>query len=176
MPITQDDLVRTLISERLKILSYIRAIVRRQDLVEDVFQNVSILALQKQAEINDEQHFLKWLRLTARFEAMNAIRKMAVREQLLDHRVLDAIEHHWARRDVVPDSAVARVLDECLKRLPADKQRIVHERYGSGRSVVELAGQLGRQAGALYMTISRIHRILADCVRRRLGEQGVHYG
>ncbi len=176
MPIEQDQLVRTLIAERVKILAYIRAIVRREDLAEDVFQNVSILAVRRQAEIVDEEHFLKWLRRTARFEAMNLVRKTGTHERMLDQAVLESLEDHWARRDTLADSETAGALEECLKRLSPDKLRIIRERYGSGRSVGEVAAVLGRRVNSLYVAISRIHRLLADCVRRRLGDRGVDYG
>jgi RNA polymerase sigma-70 factor, ECF subfamily len=176
MAIGQDQLVRILIAERAAILAYIRSIVRREDLAEDIFQEVSIRAVRKQEEILDPAHFLKWLRITARLEAMNVLRKTRTRTLSLNDDVLDALERCWDRHDHESDGSMAQALDECLKKLSPQHLRIIHERYGSGRKVGEVAGLLGRQVNSLYVTISRIHRGLADCIRRRVAETGADRG
>jgi len=64
MAIDQETLVVLLLRERIKLLAYIRAIVRDEHLAEDVFQETSALAVRKRAEIQDGQHFLAWMRRT----------------------------------------------------------------------------------------------------------------
>lgn len=171
MAIHQDQLIRLLIAERARVLAYIRSIVRREDLAEDVYQEVSIRAVNKRDEIEDELHFRKWVRVAARFEALNAVRKVRVRELILEDRVLDELEHHWDRHAGGPDddARAADALDACLSALSPAARDLVRERYEAGRSVGELAQRLKRPVESLYVTISRIHRALADCVSRRLG-------
>ncbi|MDB5297675.1 MAG: hypothetical protein JWO31_3658 [Phycisphaerales bacterium] len=171
MPIHQDQLIRLLISERARVLAYIRSIVRREDLAEDVFQEVSIRAVNKQAEIEDEVHFQKWVRVAARFEALNAVRKVRVRDLVLEYRVLDELEQEWDRHDgdaAGNDARRADALADCLASLSPAARDIVRQRYEGGRSVTDVAKRLRRPVDSLYVTISRIHRALADCVTRRL--------
>jgi RNA polymerase sigma-70 factor len=168
LAIPQEQLVRLLIAERGKVLAYIRSIVRGEHMAEDVFQDVSMLAIRKQHEINDEAHFLKWMRTAARLEALNAIRKARVRELSLDDQVLQDLEAQWARYDDDSDSRASAALAECITRLSPAAQRIIRERYESGRSVTDLARLMGRQVNSLYVAISRIYRTLSDCVARRM--------
>ena len=167
MPIQQDQLIRLLIAERGKVLAYIRSIVRREELAEDVFQDISITAINKRDEIRDETHFLKWVRVAARLEALNAVRKARVRELTLDDRVLDDLEGHWDRHDDERNTRVSAALEECISALSPAAQRIIRERYEAGRSVGEVAKAMGRQVDSLYVAISRIYRTLADCIARR---------
>jgi RNA polymerase sigma-70 factor (ECF subfamily) len=167
LPISQDQLVRLLIAERGKVLAYIRSIVRGEHLAEDVFQDVSIVAIRKFGEISDEAHLLKWIRTTSRLEALNAVRKARAREMTLDDRVLNDLEAHWDRYDEDSDSRIRAALDECLATLSPAAQRIIRERYESGRSVGELARMMGRPVEGLYVAISRIYRTLSACVTHR---------
>jgi RNA polymerase sigma-70 factor (ECF subfamily) len=176
LPVLQDQLVRLLISERGKVLAYIRSIVRSEHLAEDVFQDISILAIRKQNEIQNEVHFLKWVRTASRLEALNAVRKAKVRELTLDDKVLDDLESGWDRHDDDPDARVRTALDECLAGLSPAAQRILRERYESGRSVGELAKIMGRQVDGLYVAISRIYRTLSDCVTRRTRSPELRHG
>ncbi len=169
MPIAQDQLIRLLIAERSKVLAYIRSIVRREHLAEDVFQDVSMLAIRKQDEIQDELHFLKWIRKASRLEALNALRRTRARELSLDDKVLDDLESQWEHYDDESGTRVSEALDQCLAALPPAAQRIIRERYESGRSVTDLAKLMGRQVDSLYVAISRIYRALSDCLVRRLG-------
>lgn len=162
--------MRLLIAERGKVLAYIRSIVRREHLAEDVFQEISILALRKQADIHDEGHFLRWVRTAARLEAMNAVRRAKRRELTLDDGVLDDLESHWQQHDAAPDARRSAALAECMSQLSPAAQRLVRERYESGRSVIELAKGMGRPVDSLYVAISRIYRTLSDCVSRRMRE------
>lgn len=176
MPILQEQLVRLLIAERGKVLAYIRSIVRREDLAEDVFQEVSLRAIQKQQEINDEAHFLKWVRVASRLEAMNALRRLPSRGLALEDDVLEQLEATWDRYERTPDARLSAALDACLGRLSPAAQRIIRERYESGRSVGDLAKAMGRQVESLYVAISRIHRSLADCMGRRAARTEVRHG
>lgn len=171
MPIGQDQLIRLLIADRSKVLAYIRSIVRSEHLAEDVFQDVSMLAIRKQDEIADEMHFMKWVRKASRFEALNVLRRTRSREMSLDDQMLDDLESHWQHYDDESGTRVSEALDKCLAALPPGAQRIIRERYESGRSVTELAKLMGRRLDSLYVAISRIYRALSDCLLRRLGPQ-----
>ncbi len=54
MALEQATVVRILMAERSKLLAYIWSIVRDEHAVEDVFQEVSILAVEKCGQITDE--------------------------------------------------------------------------------------------------------------------------
>ena len=75
MAIDQETLMRLLTSEEGKFRAYTWQIVRDDHVVEEVVQDMAVLALQKCSQINDPGHFPAWARRTCRNLAMDAIRK-----------------------------------------------------------------------------------------------------
>lgn len=174
MPIDQDTMLRTLLSDRARVLAYIRSIVRRHELAEDIFQDVCVLALEKRDTIVDEQHLAAWLRTAARLRAMNVLRKKQTHQRTLDESVLDRIEQQWKRHDD-SGSDLAEMLGGCLNRLSAKARQLIQARYGDGLTVAQIADRDARPVSSLYVALSRVHAALADCVFRvNAGRKALH--
>jgi RNA polymerase sigma-70 factor (ECF subfamily) len=148
-------------------LAYIRSIVRDSHLAEDIFQDVSIVALRKREEIIDETHFGAWVRRTARLEAMNVLRREQKRRVAPPAAVLDLLDNHWDNRDLEVARQRSEWLGECLDRLSDRASQLVRWRYVDGASPGQLAERLGRPINTIYVALTRIHRTLAECVRRK---------
>ena len=71
----RDSVVRLLVSERTKLLASIRAMDRDEHLAEDVFQDVSIVAVNKCEEIRDARAFPAWARQVAHYKALHILRE-----------------------------------------------------------------------------------------------------
>ena len=99
MSIEGKKLVRGLISHRTSLMAYILSIVRDDQLAEDIFQNISVLAYQKQKKIKDETHLLGWLRIAARQESLKALRQKSSERLMFNSSLLDLLESHWAKCD-----------------------------------------------------------------------------
>jgi RNA polymerase sigma-70 factor, ECF subfamily len=163
-----------LLRERVKLLAYITAIVRDDHLAEDVFQEVAVLAVRKRDEIRDDRHFLAWMRLTARHRALKVLRQRQ-HFLLLDEDLLDKLDEQWAERDASSASDLVDALAHCLEGLSPHARNLVRLRYADGISGMRLAEVVDRSLNTVYVTLSRIHRSLGDCIRQRLRE-GVSHG
>jgi RNA polymerase sigma-70 factor (ECF subfamily) len=166
-PIDQESLVSLLLRERVKLLAYIRAIVRDEHVAEDVLQEVAMLALRKRDEVRDGRHFLAWMRLAARHRALKALRQRE-RPLLLDEALLDRLDEHWAEHDPSPGADLLEALRQCLERLSPHARDLVELRYAEGFSGLRLAEVVNRSLNTVYVSLSRIHRSLGDCIRQRL--------
>src|SRR4051812_24664222 len=102
MAISRDTVVRLLLRERTKVLAFIYSILGDHQAAEDVFQDVSVLAIDRCGEIEGESHLLGWLRNAARFKALKARRQRRAQPVLLDDDVLDLIDGEWQRLDEQP--------------------------------------------------------------------------
>jgi len=172
MPIQEETLVLLLLRERSRLLAYVRAIVRDEHLAEDVFQEAAALAVRERERIQDRAHFLLWMRKTARYRALNALRQ---RQRLVfNDELLDQLEADWERTDAVPDAELADALHHCMGQLTPNNQHILKLRYGQGISGLRLAEALGRQLNAVYVALTRIHKALGECIRRRLESELAH--
>jgi len=167
MAIDHDTLLRTLLAERAKMLAYIRALVRRRETAEDVFQDVCVIALEKREQIIDATHLAAWLRTTARLRAMNVLRKLQNRQQSLNDSVLNSLDAVWEQHDATPASALADALNDCVQTLGEKARKLLQSRYADGLSVGQIARSINRPVNSLYVSLSRIHSALADCVFRR---------
>ena len=164
----QPTLVRQLVSERVKMLAYIQSLVLDEDLSEDVFQEVCMLAVKKSASIKSETHLLRWLRTSARFVAMNALQKRKQRHVSLDDGLIDVLETAWRKRDGNQISDLTESLRHCVELLPRTARRLIEQRYMESKDYNRLSVETGRPVASLYVTFSRILGTLNDCISARM--------
>ena len=164
----EQQLMRVLLNDRLRVIGYTMTMVRRLELAEDIFQEVCMLALKRRESITDEAHLHRWLRTTARNLAYNVLRKRQEHQLTLDDGILDSLESLWIKQDGHPASDMVEALRHCMELSPPASASLVRDRYVRGISYPQLAQILHRPVSSLYVTFSRIHAALADCIYNRL--------
>jgi RNA polymerase sigma-70 factor (ECF subfamily) len=167
MSVDQDHLVRLLLGHRAMLLGYLASFVRDAHLVEDVFQDVSLVILKKGAELADPAGFAPWARKIARFESLNALRKRGQAPRPLDAAALDLLDGQWRSGDA-SESPASDALEPCLRRLAPRARRLVELRYREGVSGRDLAARLAQPLNTVYVSLARVHRALSECIRGRL--------
>lgn len=168
MPISQEIMVRIMMRERPKVLSFIRAIVRDRHLAEDIYQEISIDALEHREEINDERHLQRWLRHVARNRSINTYRKQRKSPLIFNDTLVDTLEREWRDYDEVGTPQTLAALDKCIERLSPYARRLIELRYSEGLSGKKLADVVNRKTTTVYVAIARIHRALGNCIRHQL--------
>lgn len=176
MSLKQDTVIRLLLSARMSVIAYIRAIVRDYDLAEDVLQEVSILALTKYESIEDEQHFDGWIRRAARLESLAALRRRGGGPRPLSEDTLDLLDRTWTERTASGHADQIEALRYCLDRLSPRSKQIMRLRYEDGMKGSELSEVLQRPLNTIYVAVYRIHRALSECIRKRTAPEGVGNG
>jgi len=164
-------MVRALMTQRVKLFTYILSIVRDEHLAEDVLQEVSILALDRCGEIRDPACIPAWLRQAARFKALKAVSRHGRHPRTIDNEVLDLLEADWQEYDDTSTSSMTDMLRQCLSKLSPYARQIVQLRYGENLRSGQVAELLGRKAHTIYMALMRIHRELAGCMQRQMAHR-----
>jgi len=172
LPIDQEDLVVALLRERVKLLAYVTSIVHDKHLAEDIFQDVATLALRRRDEIRGGQHLLAWIRLAARRRALEVVRERERYLFLQDETLLDHLEEQWAEFDHASATDLTEALLGCLEEMSPYNKTLVKLRYVDGLKGVSLAEAVDRSVNTVYVALTRIHRSLRDCIRRRLSQGG----
>jgi RNA polymerase sigma-70 factor (ECF subfamily) len=167
-----DALVRVLIRDRAKLLGYIWAILRDHHLADDVFQDVTVLAIERAADFNDEGHLLLWSRKTARFKALEVLRGKPYRTMSLSEEVLDMLAQTWECADAMNTQDEAEYLKACVDQLTPRSQEILHLRYTEGLTGVQVAEAINVQVGSVYVALTRIYQTLEKCIQQRRVEAG----
>lgn len=167
MPVQNDVIVRVLMQQRAELIGYAWLVVGDPDAAEDVFQDVSVIAIRKSNEINDAEHLIRWLYQAIRLEGLKARRNRQTRIKSFSPEVLEALEQ--ARPDYhASESGQMSALRECVNALQGSSRVILEMRYGQNLKPAAIAQQTGKQIQTVYKTIARAHSALRDCVRQRL--------
>ncbi|HBO43109.1 MAG TPA: hypothetical protein DD670_04080 [Planctomycetaceae bacterium] len=172
MSLCQEEIIHCLFSDRAKLISYIRSIVLSQQTAEDIHQDVVIEALQKAETIVDTQHLLAWARQVAKLRAFNYLKRQKQHPRVLDPELLELLEPVWESESKTPGPAMMEALGECLKGLSPRSRELVDLRFGDELSGLQMSAKLGIKVPSVYMALSRVYRMLDDCVRRKLAETG----
>lgn len=164
---TSGPLVRQLLKHRTLLQAYLFAIVRDPHLTEDLFQEVSVILLEKSSDLGEVRDFWALAREVARREALAALRKRGRSHACLSPQALDAVERGF--QDVSLHEADRRdSLARCVEKLPGPWRRMVELRYWTNLSVSDVAARLSKTQNTVSVTLNRIRIQLADCVRQRL--------
>jgi RNA polymerase sigma-70 factor (ECF subfamily) len=170
-----NGIVRLLFRDRARLLGYVWAIVRDNHLADDVFQDVTVLAMERAAEINDEHHLSLWARRAARLKALEALRKRA-RTVPLDDDVMDLLAAEWDGDDACAIGEDVEHLRACIARLSPHAQTILGLRYVEEVNGARVAEVMQVKVQSVYVALARIHRALGDCIRRRRAKEGMPHG
>lgn len=146
------------------IRAYIRgARISRPEDVDEIVQEVSLIAWRKFDQLDDADEFPRWACVIARHHVLEFRRsrfrdRLVLNEKVFDlllEESLDETERHEAR---------LRQLERCLDELPPASRRLINAAYEPGASIDELARSAGKKANALYQQLWRLRKILRKCV------------
>src|SRR5258708_7678292 len=135
MGIGRDLVIREFQRDRFRLLAYIRALVGDPDLTEDIFQNVSVVVLQKAEEFIPCIDLQNWCRGIARNLVLRE-RKSARRLRTFDDdRIIDLVDAAFAENEdrewVEARRSLMRV---CMEQLAPPSRELINLRYVSGLS------------------------------------------
>jgi RNA polymerase sigma-70 factor (ECF subfamily) len=88
---------------------------------------------------------------------------------VFDVALLDQLADEYAATSDDPDVR-QRAFEDCLNDLPPRQRELLGTRYAPGSSVQEMAEHRGQSAGALSVTLSRIRKALANCIKAKLNK------
>jgi RNA polymerase sigma-70 factor (ECF subfamily) len=139
--------------------------------VEDLAQEVFIVAHGKLAEFDPARPFGPWLRGIAHHLLQNHRRKYR-----------PAAVGHDAELQAVADEGIERVhasggeegllgaMERCLEKLDSESRDLLRLRYGEALPLGDVGARLGKKHSAVTMWLHRVRLGLRDCIERRMAE------
>jgi len=164
------DFLRLWTKHERELRAFVRACVPRAGEVDEVMQEVSLVAWRKFSTLVEPAQFPKWACLIARYEILMARRRHARDRLVLDEDILEKLAEEGAEEMSLRHRQL-ELLDGCIAKLPRDRRDLALAAYAPGASIKELAGRLGRTEGALYQLLARIRQDLVQCVERSLARE-----
>ena len=164
----QETALRGILAEEPLLLGFVRAIVGSRTLAEDIFQDLVVLVMRKHAEIPNAAALPGWSRRAVRFLALKALEKRARERPVMDEELIALIERAVDEDGEPAADPYLSALGACREKLSAPARELLALRYEQGIPGEQIAERLGRPLNTVYVTISRLHRTLADCIRTRV--------
>ena len=166
-------LVAYLTCHQQRILAYIHALVPDPHDAQDVLQQTCLVICEKFHEFDPESDFVAWARQIAWWEVRAVRQRFARSKVLFDDDVLESIAKTAGMLTEESDSDWRLdALLRCLERLMPRDRDLVLARYEMGSDVGHAARRSGRSLQAAYKALTRIRKLLFDCVDSRVSGQG----
>ena len=165
---SHDDFVEMLSRHRGQLFGYIYALVRSLDDAEDIYQETAMVLWSKFREFEPDTNFLGWACAIARYRTANFLKSERRRRRHFSHAVQEELAVLQASINPADAGLQQEALADCMKRLPDGDRRLVKLCYGSRDSFREVAKRLGRSSQSVYDALSRIRRVLFECIDRTI--------
>ena len=172
MPVSSDLIMSVVMKSRPRLHGYAWVVTGDPDLAEDVLQEVSLLALQKADQINDETHLNGWLHETIRRQGLAARRKQLSQAVQLSSEVLSMLADVQVDLQNADHTQRVRALRHCIELLGGKSRDTLALRYGQNMKPADIADQTDRPVRSVYQMITRAHASLRDCVTNKLESEG----
>jgi RNA polymerase sigma-70 factor, ECF subfamily len=153
--------------------AFLRALGVEADWVDDLAQEVFLIAYRKQAQFENGKEFGRWLRGIARRVVANERRKEARHSRLLDAAMPDLMAAAQVRvEDLLengPDPIIL-ALNECVRVLPERGRTLLFRRYEKGDTAPALALVFNLSPDAVRQMLVRLRASVKRCVEAKLAE------
>ena len=172
-PTTPTDSFESMVREhQAGLRSYIRALGAQDAWVDDLAQEVFLVAYRRQGDFEPGADSGRWLRGIARNLVLNERRKNARRSRLLQESLVDVMDSEAAAgaERAIPAAQILHTLSECVNALPPRSRQLLERRYAENADSEALGRVFQLSAAAVRQTLMRTRQAVRRCIERKLGE------
>lgn len=155
----------------LSLRSYIATQVHTLDDIDDLAQEVLLVAYRGLGEFRRGDDFGAWLRGIARHKIYDHFRRTSRRHKALErfrNEVARLIEDRLERAVSGDSSGAIELLLGCIGELPERMRQVVRAGL-DGHRPADVAGAMMTTVGAVYRLHYRANQLLRDCMKREQG-------
>ena len=149
---------------RMFIAKWIRCPAATDDIAQEVFV-AAYLSLEK---YDDQRSMRSWLIGIAKNKARLHLRSQT-RRQNHEATLIQSQVREWKAQDLegslFSEANDQDLLQQCIEKLAPQSKQLVKAHYFDGRFIESIARESNRTSGSLRMTLLRIRKGLAKCVR-----------
>jgi RNA polymerase sigma-70 factor, ECF subfamily len=160
----------------LSLRSYIAASVYTLEDIDDIAQEVFLVAYRNLREFRRGDDFGAWLRGIARNKVYHHFRRSSRRHTALGkfrEQVVRLVEGRMGKAVSADESGAIELLLNCVGALPVRMRRAVRAGL-DGDKPTEIAAELGTTVDAVYHLHFRANKLLRDCMQKeRSGWTGI---
>ena len=165
-----DQFARLIMRHDRVIRAFLRGLLPTASDVDEVMQEVSVVAWRKFDQLDDPENFRQWACVIARYEALMHRRRKA-RDRIVLGDEIDQLLVDEGLQELSLRERQLHALEGCLAKQPTDRKRLVMRVYAAEQPMKAIAEQLGKTPAALYKLLSRIRHELLECVEQTLAAE-----
>ena len=168
-----DSLIQRFVRDRGHFLGFLRVLCRDDELAEELFQELSVVVIEKIGTFESSRDFGAWVRGIARnlyLKACRGRRVKAGKEQTADPALVDAVVLAYNSRSSREEEELRERtahLRTCVEKLPIHLRGLLRDRYESNCSSQKLAELHDRSVSAVETALSRVRATLLECLQRQ---------
>lgn len=151
---------------------FIRALGIESAWVDDIAQEVFIVAYRGFESFDSQKDFGKWLRGIARNLVINERRKEARHARLLDGPFTDlmlaAHSDTPSPEETVETQRVVEAMNDCVGQLPERSRDLLRQRYHGPETATSLAAHFRMSPDAIRQSLVRIRAQVKQCIQKKL--------
>ena len=150
--------------------AYIRALGVETDWVDDLAQEVFVLAFQKRERFENDKDFGKWLRGIARNLVANERRKTARRARILNGPLTDFLIESQPAVETSGESnmqQLVQAMNDCIAQLPERSRVLLQKRYEANENASTLSRLFNMSPEAIRQGLMRIRLWVKQCVESK---------
>lgn len=168
-PDPEQAFVQLVVNHQPALRAFVLSLLPGSPEVDDVIQETNAEIWVKRGDFRIGTEFKSWMFSVAKFKVMAVWRDRQRRKvwAMPDETLMKLVER-------IDDGALAdtesrhRALRHCVERLKAEDRNLILNRYIAGRSLDELAHEVGRKTDSLKVSLHRIRTALKVCIKRKL--------
>ncbi|HYG76414.1 MAG TPA: sigma-70 family RNA polymerase sigma factor [Planctomycetota bacterium] len=155
------------------LMAYFLSSTGNRHHAEDLVQEVFAIVLENSAKFDPSRSFGAWVRGIARNVLLQYYKQHKRSALVLDEAALEQLDCAAEQAEAcyaAPGFGVSRLdaLKACLSSLTDRARAILHLRYSAEKSSREIADEIGMNASAVDMMLSRARKSLEACIAQKL--------
>jgi RNA polymerase sigma-70 factor (ECF subfamily) len=166
----QQQFTERFVSCDRRLFGFVMTLLPNFDEAEEAYQETCMRVWAKWDSYDQSRDFLTW----ACGFAKNVVRELRQKkfhtQSLLSEQAMERIAEARFRLDATSEASQSRLAD-CLNELSSEQRNLVARHYAGEESLKAIAEELQATTAAMYMRISRIRRLLFECLERAANER-----
>ena len=152
---------------------FIWSLVPDRNAADDVIQSAMTQLWEHFDEYDESRPFYPWACRFAYRQVLLSRRRESVRRRFFSEATLELLSED-APRNVDWEEMRLSALRSCYSELSDRQQELLQHRYNGDVPIKQVADKFGQAVAAIYKSLERTRKSLADCVNRKLADEGLH--
>jgi RNA polymerase sigma-70 factor (ECF subfamily) len=162
--------LRLLGSNERALFRYLLRIVPHLPDADDIMQEAKLKMYRNFSQLESVDRFVPWARKILLHEAIAYLRKAGHRNAQFSVKYYESLDD-FIERVEVDCYQRQEMLQSCVKKLGEQNAQLISQRYEAGLSIETIAERSQKTVDAVYRSLSRIRKILHDCIEQKLAAE-----